>query len=307
MKVLIVGLGSIAKKQITALLKLDSNVEIFALRRQNSAPAPKELSVEEIFDINKIDTQIDFIIISNPTNLHFQTINNLLSLKKPLFIEKPLVHKRIQSEYLLKLIDNNIINYVTCNLRFHPSLVFIKNLLTNNAIKINEVNAYCGSYLPEWRKNTNYRNSYSANAERGGGVHLDLIHELDYCYWLFGKPEKVISTLKSKSHLKIQSIDYANYLLNYNNFVASVILNYFRKDAKRTLELVTSEATYNIDLLNCSVKKDNNIIFESKNYNIQDSYYEQLKYFVDCLKNNIQPMNSVSEAAEVIKICLNNE
>ena len=43
----------------------------------------------------------------------------------------------------------------------------------------------CHSYLPQWRKK-NYKKSYSSNAKLGGGVSLDLSHEIDYIQWIFG-------------------------------------------------------------------------------------------------------------------------
>jgi len=127
-------------------------------------------------------------------------------------------------------------------LRFLECIGFIKEkiqFLNNRAL--NEVNVYCGSYLPEWRPGIDYKKSYSANPELGGGVHRDLIHELDYLYWLFGQPKAVNRFLRSQSSLAISSFDYANYLLDYDGFSANVILNYFRRDAKRSMELVFSD------------------------------------------------------------------
>ena len=140
----------------------------------------------------------------------------------------------------MDLITNKgIKSYVACNLRFLDCISFIKdNLPQLLNKKLNEVNVYCGSYLPDWRPNADFRAAYSAKAELGGGVHLDLIHELDYVYWLLGIPKQVNRTFKSQSSLSIGSIDYANYILDYNGFCANVVLNYYRRDSKRTLELV---------------------------------------------------------------------
>ena len=71
--------------------------------------------------------------------------------------------------------------------------------------KIWNVNIFCGSYLPNWRSNIDYRKSASAKKHLGGGVLLDLSHELDYVQWLFGKI--VIEHCKSKklSNLNIKN------------------------------------------------------------------------------------------------------
>ena len=44
-----------------------------------------------------------------------------------------------------------------------------------------------GSYLPGWRPGTDYRQSYSAQRRLGGGVLLDVIHEVDYAAWVLGR------------------------------------------------------------------------------------------------------------------------
>lgn len=107
--------------------------------------------------------------------------------------------------------------------------------------KIAEVNVYCRSDLRTWRNGIDFRKSYSVRKDLGGGVHLDLIHELDYVYWFFGKPEALHRRMTSKSSLQIDSIDYANYSLAYSNFSVNIILNYFRTAPKRQIEIVSEK------------------------------------------------------------------
>ena len=49
------------------------------------------------------------------------------------------------------------------------------------------VRSSVGQYLPEWRKNTDYRKGVSARQDLGGGVLLELSHEIDYIQWIFGE------------------------------------------------------------------------------------------------------------------------
>lgn len=307
MNVLIVGLGSIARKHIAALqtLKIDSN--IYALR--SNLNASTEEGIENIYDIDNSSIIFDFAIISNPTHLHYEYIERLAHRGIPLIIEKPALHSLENADKLVQLIeDKKTLTYVACNLRFHPCIAFIKNKVDTETIRVNELNVYCGSYLPDWRPGKDFRTIYSANTKMGGGVHLDLFHELDYTTWLFGMPSKTSSVLRNISSLSIDAYDYANYSLYYNTFTANITLNYYRRKPKREIEFVLDEDTWTVDLIKNEIKNDSGeYLFQAIDFNVKDTYSLQLDYFIDCLKNKQVPMNSLKESVEILKICLNND
>lgn len=299
MKVLLVGLGSIAKKHINALLTIDSGVQIDALRSSKGASAFE--NVTNIFQLTK-DKSYDFAIISTPTHLHYKNIEQLLILNIPLFIEKPIFDNIGNEEETLvsKIYENHIPNYVACNLRFLDALNEIKLIIEKE--RINEVNVYCGSYLPDWRPTVDFKTVYSANKNMGGGVHIDLIHELDYVYWLFGLPLNTRSYFKNNSSLNITAYDYANYIWEYEGFTASIVLNYYRKDTKRTFEILTSNNTYLVDLLTNSIFKNKDLVYQS-NQQIKDTYEVQLRFFINKILTGKVEFNTVNEAYEILKLC----
>jgi predicted dehydrogenase len=303
MNILIVGIGSIAKKHIKALKLIDDSYEIVALRsNQNALPEEGLTNVFSIQEAKKFE--YEFIIIATPTFLHQKNIDELISFGKPLFIEKPLSNT-LKIESLFPLIsEKGIFTYVACNLRFLDVINYVKENYINSEIKINEVNSYCGSYLPDWRPNQDFRKNYSSDALKGGGVHLDLIHEIDYLYWFFGKPLETKKYFKKSSTLKIPAYDYANYILEYENFTASVVLNYYRKDSKRTLEIVAETKTILVDLLNNKIYENGELVYQS-NQKLNDTYEEQLRFFINQIQSNKkQIFNSVNEAFEVLKMSL---
>ena len=307
MNVLIIGLGSIAKKHITALRSLPLDFNIVALR--SSVDTSQFEDVINIFNLDDESMVFDFAIISNPTHLHYHYIEILSKKGIPLFIEKPAVDNLSKIDELVRsVLDKQLTTYVACNLRFHPCLLFLKNKIDSELLRINELNVYCGSYLPDWRPNQDFRKSYSANIAMGGGVHLDLFHELDYITWLFGFPKATHSISRSVSSLAIDAADYANYILQYDNFTASVILNYYRRKPKREIEILLEDTTLMINLIDNTIMDDSGLLlFESKEFSVLETYKLQLIYFIDCLKNNTKPMNSLQESVSVLKICLKNE
>ncbi len=301
MVVLIIGLGSIAKKHIKAIQIMNPSAYFLAMR--NSVEAETVEGVTNIYQWTEVLVPPDFVIISNPTKMHKKTISEALTLNRPLFIEKPVVKTWSEANALLTETEiQHCPTYVACNLRFHPCLLFLKEQLATSHIKINEVNVYCGSDLSKWRPGQDYKKSYSASAELGGGVHLDLIHEVDYCYWLFGKPQEVISIKRKVSQLEIDSIDFAVYHLLYPGFTVNIILNYYRQDAKREIEIITADCTLQANLLEAVVVKNGVAVFKSEEFRMENTYLQQMNYFIDHIQTKQPMMNNFSEAAEVLKI-----
>lgn len=307
MKVLIVGLGSIARKHYIALKKLNPAVSVFAFRSDESST--EEPDIKNIFDWKEIPSDLSFAIISNPTFKHTEVLRELVNRNIPAFIEKPISDNLADLEVIEKQIEKQkLITYVACNLRFLPVLQYLKNVILKKDKQINEVSVYCGSYLPNWRPEKNYKDIYSARKEMGGGVHLDLFHELDYTCWLFGFPSKSFNILRSTSSLKISAVDFANYQFIYPDFIGSVTLNYYRVDSKRTIEIVYSDETIIVNLLSNTISNNKGeIIFTDSNFTINDTYLAQMNYFLGIFAGKNQAINTFSESLKILKLCLNSE
>jgi predicted dehydrogenase len=301
MKVLIVGLGSIARRHVDAIRTILPEARIHALRSGTSSAGID--GVADIESWGNVPTDLDFIVISNPTACHFDTISQALVFQVPLFIEKPpLMNLEGADTLVARIREHSIPTYIACNLRFHPVIDWLKENLKNK--RPLEVQAYCGSNLAEWRQQQDYRLSYSARATEGGGVHLDLIHELDYLLWLFGSPLTSTAMTARISTLDIDSADSAHYWLTYLGMRVSVLLNYFRADPKRTLEIVMPEETWTADLLAgtilCSAGTE--IFRDTQTTDV--SYRRQMEYFIRCIRTGSKPMNGLEESLETLKICL---
>lgn len=307
MNILIIGLGSIARKHIAAIKDIDKQVCIYALR--SSPDATKYADVTNVYDLDTVSgVTFDFAIISNPTSCHAGAIRKILDLRIPLFIEKPVFESTDYDDLLADLDRAGITTYVACNLRHLSSLTFMHDYIrANPSRRINEVNVYCGSYLPEWRPGTDFRKCYSAIPELGGGVNIDLIHDIDYTCWIFGFPTLSFGICRNASSLGIRAIDYANYTLVYPRFTASIILNYYRRDYRRRLEVVFDDGTWLLDIkANRITDADGKIIYEGAD-SIADTYTAQLRYFIDMIGHGAIPDNSVTTAYETLKICLKYE
>jgi predicted dehydrogenase len=305
MRVLIVGLGSIAKKHICVLKEINPKTEIYALR--SSLDSKKQKDVINLYNWNNlINYNFSFAIISSPSFNHLDHLIKAQTLKIPIMIEKPLFISLEQIQKFDKLKLKSNLCYIACNFRFHPLIIFLKDFLKNNRFKINEINVYCGSFLPGWRVDKDYTKIYSSIKKMGGGVHLDLIHEIDYLVYLFGLPFNSNILNKKVSKLNIDSVDYSNIIFDYKTFCAQITLNYFRKDYKRTLEIVFENKTLLIDFKLGKIfdLSSDKTIYELYDFSIYDTYKRQMKYFLNCIKSNQLPINSVEEASSILKLIL---
>jgi len=304
MNVLIIGYGSIAKKHHAALQLIHREIKVYALRSQISQNQID--GVVSIFSWEEIPTDLDFIIIANPTSEHAKTLIKAAKFGVPIFLEKPPLFDLSEIEATTKaVLDNSNITYCAFPLRFHPIINWLKTNIDPSEVL--EFSAYCGSYLPDWRPTEDYRKNYSAIEKLGGGVHLDLIHELDYVKWLFGAPKFLKGFTNKISDLEIDSKDTALYYLEYESKVGTIKLNYFRKEAKRTIELVTKKHTLTADLIrNTVTNSEGEIIFDG-NYENKNLYQLQMEYFLEHLKAKKIIMNSFEESIETLKLCLNIE
>ncbi|WP_423736758.1 Gfo/Idh/MocA family protein [Chitinophaga caseinilytica] len=307
MKVLFVGFGSIAQKHKNAMDVSFPGTQYFALR---SSQASKAIDgVESLFSWDEIPAGIDFAIVSNPTAHHTEAMHELVDRGIPVMIEKP-VSDRLDGleELASKIRSKQLPVYVACNLRFAPVLQFLHDKLQGTEVRINEVLVYAGSYLPDWRPGTNFRENYSARADMGGGAHLDLFHELDYVTWLFGKPQSSSSTLRSVSSLGITAVDFASYTWEYPGFTATILLNYFRRKPKRSIEIVLAEDTWLVDILQSRITSDNGeVIYDEGPYNLKDTYIAQIQYFVEAVKQKkYLNINTFEDSLQILKNCLHS-
>ena len=275
-KLLIIGFGSIGKRHAKIFSK--HNLDIFILTNQNIKQFKKINKLSEIKHINP-----DYFFICSPTSSHYQELKYIEKnfKKKIILVEKPLFHR-----FHPLIIKNNkvIVGY---NLRHHPILQFIKKKIKSK--KVISIYVRCLSNLKNWRQNNNLKNSYSKDRKRGGGVLLDLSHELDYMQWVFGKITKInFAQVKKITNITNDSEDYVNIQGNIGKINFVLNLNYFSKIEKRDILIDGHDFNIYGDLINNKLtflNKKNEI---SKKINIKknNTYEIQANYFLKKMFKN---------------------
>lgn len=289
-KLLIIGFGSIGKRQAKIFSKY--NLNIFILTSQNIKQFKKINRLSEIKNINP-----DYFLICSPTSNHYQELKYIEKnfKKKIILVEKPLFHR-----FHPLVIKNNkiVIGY---NLRHHPILQFIKKKIKSK--KIISIYVRCLSNLKNWRQDKNLKNSYSIDKKKGGGVLLDLSHELDYMQWIFGKISKInCSQVKRVTNITKDSEDYVNIQGNINKINFVLNLNYFSKIERR--DILIDGYDFNIygDLINNKLTFLNKKKVVSKKFYFKNSntYEIQANYFLKKIFKNFCSYNDGNNINKLI-------
>ena len=301
LKVCFIGVGSIARRHIRNLTNICEKravkLTIDAFRRKNELIE----GVNQIY-VNKAElpNNYDVLFITNPTGQHLNSIKSFHNNGTHFFIEKPVVSVDQIEEAKCINLKRDSVYYVAAPLRFNAVIQWIKgNLDPTNIISVRSISS---SYLPDWRPGQDYRKTYSAHKDMGGGVSIDLIHEWDYLTYLFGWPEKVFSMIGKKSNLEIDSDDFAIYIAEYEKMIVELHLDYFGRKPIRQVELLTNEDTIVGDIANNKItfmKTGNTIAFDEE----RDDYQKrELGYFLDMVSGRVDKEDGFHHGLNVLKL-----
>lgn len=242
---LVVGYGSIGQRHARLLRDLGCEVAVVSRREidsvQRFSSIPEALSA----------TKPNYIVIANETSGHAPAIEEVhrAGFSGKVLVEKPLGAVPIGYRHSFKIAA------VGYNLRFHPALKALRDAIKNEQVV--SIQIYCGQYLPDWRPGTDYRESYSADPARGGGVLRDLSHELDYLVWLGGAWRRVAAIGGRLGELDIQSDDSWGLLVELAECpLATVQINYLDRPGNRKIVVNTSAHTYRTDLIAATLECD---------------------------------------------------
>lgn len=315
---MVIGYGSIGRRHTNNLIKLDciGKITVYTKIKQCLENLDRK---EKIIFVDSLDflqmhspdfTKVDFAIIANETYKHVNSAILLAENGINLFIEKPLSHSLEKVNFLKEIAQKNEIKiFVGYNLRLLGAIKYIKEQLSKGIIgNLYFAKIEAGQYLPSWRKNIDYRESYSASVQKGGGVALDLSHEVDYMRYLFGPPNSWKIVKAKVSGLEIDSDDIFEGIYKYqNNFVCNVHMDYLEKDIKREMRIVGSEGTLICDFIRkiIQIKKNNahELIINDRNlFDINKTYVDEIIQFIEAVKKNKEPNVTLDDGIEVLRL-----
>jgi predicted dehydrogenase len=310
-RVLIAGAGSIGRRHLQNLRHLGvRDIRLYRTHPESLKEAP-ELPV--FTDLKQaLETKPQAVIVSNPTAFHTEIALVAARAGCHLFIEKPLAHSWDGVEELLSMVEEKrLVAMVGFDLRFDPGLCRIKGLIEQEQIgPLIAIHAQVGQYLPDWRTGEDYRDGMSAKKAAGGGVILDLIHELDYTSWFFGPIAQVACFADKLSTLEIETEDVASILLKFQcGAIGTVSLDYIQRFPSRTCRIIGELGTILWDYHAQKVvwyEHDNKSWeeFDYSGFERNDRFLAEMRHFLACLNGEESPKVDLSAGSSILKVAL---
>lgn len=239
----VVGQGSIGARHAAIALELGHRVVVYDPSQQAGSPHGVQVagSARECLE------GADAAVIASPSSEHVADARAAIELGVPVLVEKPLALDQAHAVELECLAQaRGVLLSVAMSLREHAGVRALAAALGEDAVgRVLRASAWCGLWLPGWRADVDYRNSYSASARLGGGVLLDVaVHELDYLLWLLGPARSAIALARHVSELQTDVEDVAVIAVELaSGAVLDVVVDYVDRSYTRGCRIVGSEGT----------------------------------------------------------------
>lgn len=258
-QVLIVGGGAYGQKHASVVREALPSAVIGMVSSSGRTSPYVDFSVRQFEDLEGIDGfNAQIAIICSSTDRHMNDAIEMAKMGVHLLVEKPLSLDGARFDELESLRDEKKLTMcVGYNLRYVPSIRALKEMVSRRELgRILHIRADVGQFLPDWSSDASYKESVSASAHRGGGVLLELSHELDYLQWIFGPMMVKHASLYHKSDLEIDVEDLAIIELLFFDpnrgtpIPVSVTMDFCRRSCHRTCTVYGEKGTAEWDGVN---------------------------------------------------------
>jgi predicted dehydrogenase len=315
-KILIVGLGSIGLRHLAISRSLFPSNQIKSIgARVFDKWVREENKIKSEFDKEISDFAPDIVAICSPSPSHISIAQFFVERGANLFIEKPISNDIYNLvKFIEKCSSSNRLLMVGYNLRYLNSLQEFRRHINEGLIG-NPLSVRCevGQYLPNWRQVEDYRESVTARSDLGGGVLLELSHEIDYLRWIFGEVDWVRATLLRQSELEIDVEDTVHMnigfetITNGRQLIANLNMDFIRHDTTRRCTVIGDMGSIRWDGISGEVslfqagRKTWETLFANDN-GIEETYILEWQELISAIEGKRSPAVTGEDGLRVVEI-----
>lgn len=230
----VIGSGSIGRRHYENLTRLGADARLLGWR---------DLNAETLADALEGATGA---VIATATDIRLAPVQAAAERGVALYIEKPLAFRSSDLKALMDaaapVAERSVAGFM---MRYHPAV----RALYDDPIEAFRFHFEIGHDVREWRQNWRFAESYAAKPE-GGGVLLDLCHEIDMAACLF--PGLDVTSVDAIGHRDFPGVDFATRLtMAQGANHGAVAMDYLSPKFIRRLSLRGRDEGLDLDLLNC--------------------------------------------------------
>jgi predicted dehydrogenase len=312
---LIIGAGSIGERYIRNLWLLGYK-NIAVLRTRNlpfrDIGEARVTVIKSWEEVEVLKPVVAFIC--NPTAMHLTSAMECVTRGIHVIVEKPLSHTCDGLDELASLArKKNVLVQVGYMMRYHPLIKKVYHHVSAETFgKLIQIQSHWGEYLPDWHPWEDYRDSYAARREMGGGAALTLSHDLDLACWIAGGTLVEYKRMYNfASALEVDVESGADFLFRFSTGVtANVHLNFFQRTKERWYKYLFEHAVIKIDFFRNEMiiqDAEGEKIERLENFDRNDLFLEQVNHFFGALDHPEKSAIHIAESKQIINLCTVNE
>ena len=324
MRILIAGLGAIGQRHARNLRALyGGDVELLAYRRRglthvvtetlqrdDARDVEGELHVRPFADLDQaLEAPPAAVFVCTPSSQHLEIAQRAAAAGCHLFVEKPVSHTLDGLDQLRDTVAaKGLVAAVGCQWRWHPSVIALRRVIASGELGVlTGAEIEYREYLPDWHPYEDYRASYAARGELGGGVVLTQIHDYDLAWWLFGPARRVTATGGHLSDLEIDVEDTVDARLEGGAVPVRIRQTFAARPPGRTIQVTGERASAAVDLLTGRAESSEPSIARAlsyPDYPRNNMFLDEVRNFVDGITGAGAIATPLQDGIEVLKLAL---
>lgn len=292
-RIAIIGTGHLGSKHLKVYNELKDKVEITGicdLDQEKTKPLAEQYHIKSFSDYTKLPA-IDAVNICTPTSSHCELGKYFLNKNIHTFIEKPIAMTVEEGEELTQLATAKKCKLQVGHVeRFNSAFESIKHF-THNPLFIES-----------------HRLNHFPNRSLDIGVVLDLmIHDIDIILGLIQSPLKDIQAVGV--NVLTQKEDIANVRLTFENgCVCNLTASRISDEVMRKIRIFLMNTYISLDYVKQEAfiykRIEKQILKHSLPIEKEEPLKKELEHFVDCIREDKQPIVSGREATDALKVAL---
>jgi predicted dehydrogenase len=260
-KIGLIGLGKWGKNHLRSLSELDCKLVGVSDVDTSKKELAEKYDVDFFQDYKKLLPKVDAVVITTPTDIHYETVAYCLNAGKHVLVEKPIASTSKESKKLVDLAKSkNLILSVGYLFRFNNSIKRIKELLPD----IGEIHYITLRYIHSTKP-----------PRKDSGVILNLgVHPIDILNFITDK-KPVNVYVKKKNLLSKKLEDSAVIMFDYSDFFATIELSCTHPEKKRDMWIIAEKEKLYVDFFNQKIVRYP-IVVSYEDVKRKDSFEEDI-------------------------------